>query len=97
MANPLPNAPYFQGVVGGEPFNLTTSTTVKSSESHLVGIWCSTAGTLGVYNGTSTAGTPIAKEFAVAAGFWYPMPFHCTNGLFVNISGGTPNVTVSFF
>lgn len=94
---PVPNSGFTQGVVGGEPYNLNTSTALKTSDSYLIGVWCSTAGTVGVYNGTNTNGVVISRPFAMTAGFWYPMPFHCVNGVYIFVSGGTPDITVSMF
>ena len=96
---PVPNSGYVQGVVGGGPTVVTTSTTIKPSDAQLVGIWCSTSGTIGVWNGTGTSAgnAVVAPSFAVTAGFWYPMPFHCTDGLYIFVAGGTPSVTVSSF
>ena len=88
-----------QGVIGGAPFTVTTSTTVKTGDAHLTGIWCTTGGTIGVWNGigTGAGNTVVAPNFAVTAGFWYPMPFHLNAGCHIFVAGGTPHITVSVF
>lgn len=81
----------------GNAKNLSASGLVFTGPCRLLGIFVASASstpTIKVWDNTSAAGTIVVNTFTPLAGQFYPMPFTCSNGIFVAISG-TVDCTVS--
>lgn len=82
----------------GQPRNITESTIVTPRACELLGIFVASASstpTIAVYDAaTAVTTTIVVNTFTPVAAQWYPMPFACSTGCYVVISG-TVDCTVS--
>lgn len=67
---------------------LAASAQVKASDGLLGGFFCTTAGTIKVWDSASAAGAVMIDTTAVVAGVFYPMPFAFINGCYITLAGG---------
>lgn len=77
---------------------ITATTTIKSNEGNLGGIFVSAASStpqITIYDGLSTSGTKVIETFTPTAGTYYRLPLKVDNGLHVVISG-TVSCTVFY-
>jgi len=84
-------------VEAGTPTNITATALIHDGPAGLLGIWVSSASatpTIKVWNNTAASGGVIANTFIPVGGTFYPIPFYCSKGIFVTISG-TVDCTVS--
>lgn len=81
----------------GTPINLTDDGVVSVSAGNLIGFYVNStnAGTLVIYDGTSSAGTAISGTITPAIGF-RAYPAYCRNGCYFVIGGTALNVTAFF-
>lgn len=95
-----------QGSTGGAPigvrggnsyFNGSADQSVKSGAGDLVGIFVasSTSCTIKLWDNTAASTTILVNTFSATAGTWYPLPFHFSTGLYVDITN-TCDYTVSY-
>ncbi len=91
-----PAAPYSVPVIGGASFNASADQLVKTGSGDLVGIFvASGTPTIKIWDSTAGSGAVLVNTFQSAAATWYPLPFHFSTGLYVDITG-TCDYTVSF-
>lgn len=79
------------------PVPLAASGIARTGPCSLGGFFCTTGGTIIVYDNTAATGNPIIASFACAVGVFYPMPFSCGTGVYVTLGGaaaGTIAVSV---
>lgn len=82
----------------GIPTNLSASALVFTGPCRLLGIFVASASstpTIKVWNNTAASGAVLVNTFTPLPGTFYPMPFACSTGIYVTISG-TVDCTVSF-
>lgn len=78
--------------------NLTASALVNTGPCQLAGIFVASASatpTIKVWDSLTAVAPVLVNTFTPVAATWYPMPFACSTGLFVTISG-TVDCTVAY-
>ena len=81
----------------GTPINLTDDGIISKAAGNLIGFYVNStnAGTIVIYDGTSSAGTALSGTITPAIGF-RPFPAYCPNGCYAVIGGTALNITAIF-
>lgn len=72
-----------------EPHYVVATGQVITGPGQLAGFFCSTSGTVKLWDSTTGSGTVLVDTFSAVSGTFHPMPFTFTNGLFATMTTAT--------
>ena len=86
-----------QFVESGAPVNFTDDQIVSKAQGTLLGFYVNStsSGTIIIYDGLTASGTALSGTITPAIGY-HRFPAYCRAGCFIDVTGGSINVTAMF-